>query len=218
MRTWGTARTSPRDWGVVSALRWRVVIMRTSFTGRQGLAWVPRVALLIVLLPAVSAGQELVKSFDQLGTRLRVGDTIWVTDTQGRAIRGKIHQLTPSGLTLDDGSGVTFQGAAVRVIEQHRPKPLKKGTLWGLAAGAGLGITWLAIAAQDPGDGGAGVAAAMLGGCLGIGAGLGSAIGAAVPAKRVVVYRASGTAAAARLSIAPVIARRAKGVAFTFTF
>jgi hypothetical protein len=112
-----------------------------------------------------------------------------------------------------------MQGDAVRVIERRTSKPVKKGALWGLAAGAGLGITWLAIAAQDPGDGDSGgVAVAALVGCAGIGAGLGAAIGAAFPEKRMVVYRATGASGSAHLSLAPLITPRMKGAAVSFSF
>jgi len=48
----------------------------------------PLTAVLIVLLPAASAAQEPVKSIDQRNTRIKVGDTVWVTDAKGREIKG----------------------------------------------------------------------------------------------------------------------------------
>ena len=43
----------------------------------------------VLLAPAGTWAQEPVKTFDQLDMRLKVGDTIWVTDAQGREIRGR---------------------------------------------------------------------------------------------------------------------------------
>ena len=192
--------------------------MNTSSAARPVVTCAPLLTLLIAVLPAFAAAQEPVRSFDQLKTRLKVGDTIYVTDVQGREVRGRVRELGPSALTLDSGGPTTMHGDAVRVIEKRSSSPVKRGALWGLAAGAGLGVTWLAIAAQDPGDGSAGIAVAILGGCAGIGAGLGAAIGAAVPEKRVVIYRAVGASGSARFSLTPVITPRTKGVAVAFTF
>jgi hypothetical protein len=54
----------------------------------------------------------------------------------------------------------------------------------------------------------------------GIGVGVGAGVDAVIPGRRQVVYRASGTAGAAlaRLSVAPVITPRTKGVAVSFAF
>ena len=173
---------------------------------------------LVAFLPIRAVAQEPVQSFDQLKTRLKVGDTIHVTDAQGREIKGKVRGLGPSALTLDRDGPAILQADSVRVIEKRTPRPVKKGALWGLAVGAGLGATWALIGAQDPGDGSAGVGIAILGGLAGITAGLGAAIGAAVPGKTVVVSLAPGASGHARLSIAPVITPRAKGVALSFAF
>ena len=183
-------------------------------------------ALILILAAALAApspalAQEPVTSFDQLSTRLKPGDTVYVTDAQGREIKGKIRDLSPSALTLEGDSAGTLQSDAVRFVKQRKGKPIAKGAWWGLAVGGGLGITWLAIAAQDSGDGNAGIGVAILGGCAAIGAGVGAAIGAAVPAKTLVVYRAPGapgSAASARFSVTPVITPRAKGVAVSVAF
>ena len=168
----------------------------------------------------VAAAQEPVRSFDQLNTRLKPGDTVYVTDAQGREIRGKIQTLAPDAITLEGDSAGTFQSDTVRFVTQRKTKPIAKGAWWGLAVGGGFGITWLAIAAQDPGDGNAGIGVAILGGCAALGAGIGAAIGAAVTAKTLVVYRAPGAAGTghARISVAPVITARTKGVVVAWSF
>ena len=46
------------------------------------------VVAVALCVPAFAAAQEVVKSFSQLNTRVSVGDTVWVTDAQGREIKG----------------------------------------------------------------------------------------------------------------------------------
>ena len=62
--------------------------MAASAAARQFVTYPTLAAVLIVLVPALSAAQEPVKSFDQLNTRLKVGDTVWVTDAEGRESKG----------------------------------------------------------------------------------------------------------------------------------
>jgi hypothetical protein len=188
--------------------------MGTSSAARQFVTWAPLAALLIVLLPTFSAAQEPVKSFDQLNTRLKPGDTVWITDAQGREVKGRIRDLGPSALTLD-GTG-TIAADAVQLITERLDRPIGKGALWGLATGAVVGAVSGATADEETGFW-------MLVGAVfygGIGAGVGALAGACTPGKSLVVYRAPGStgAAHARLSIAPVITPRTKGVALSYSF
>jgi len=77
--------------------------MATSSAARQFVTWAPLAAVLIVILPALSVAQEPVKSFDQLNTRLKPGDTVYVTDAQGREVKGRIRGLSATSLLLDAG-------------------------------------------------------------------------------------------------------------------
>ena len=52
-------------------------------------------AIALFASPAIAAAQEPVTSFDQLDTRLKPGDTVWVTDAQGREIKGKYREPRP---------------------------------------------------------------------------------------------------------------------------
>ena len=97
--------------------------MGRSSAARQFVTWAPLAGALIVLLPAVLAAQEPVKSFDQLNTRLKVGDMVCVTDAQGREIKGKIRDLSPSALTIEGDSAGTLQSDAVRLVTQRKSKP-----------------------------------------------------------------------------------------------
>jgi len=44
-------------------------------------------ACVVGVMPGPVSAQEAVASFDALSGRIRVGETIWVTDTTGREVR-----------------------------------------------------------------------------------------------------------------------------------
>ena len=173
-------------------------------------------AVSLLLAVALAAAQEPVRDFSQLDTRLRPGDTIWVTDAQGREVKGEIVDLAPDSLTLKAGPARRFGPADATLIRQRRHDPLWNGALIGFAVGGGLGLGMGNFSGSwDWGD--AATGAVIFGG---IGAGIGVGFDALIPGKKQVVYRAPGPGAAshARLSIAPVVTRRSKGLAVSFAF
>jgi hypothetical protein len=166
--------------------------------------------------PAPCAAQEPVTAFDQLNTRLKPGDTVWVTDAQGREAKGRIESLGPDALTLKGGHGRTFPSGDVRFITARGHDSLTNGAIIGAVPGVLMG---LAMAGLDENNhGGDFVAIAVMFG--GLGAAIGVGFDALVPGEKVVSYRAPGSASPshARLSIAPVVTRRAKGVSVAFSF
>ena len=176
---------------------------------------------LLAFLPTLSAAQEPVKAFDQLNTRLKVGDTVYVTDVQGREVKGKIRELSGSALTLENADTPTLQADAIRLVAQHKGHPIGKGALYGLVCGAAVGMVLgaLWVTEWDRSDWSTGDNALATGLVLGaVGAGLGAVIGATRPGKEVVAYRASGASGSARLLLAPVITPRTKGVAVSLSF
>jgi hypothetical protein len=197
--------------------------MGTSSVARQFVTCAPLAAVLIVLLPAFSAAQEPVKSFDQLNTRLKPGDTVWITDAQGREVKGKILELHDASIALDSNGQTTLQVDSVRLV-QRSTKSVGKAALWGMLVG---GVAFPALAALGAAGGShceyeclpTGVVVITLAGIgAGIGAGLGAVHGAVHPAGREEVYRAPGASGTARLSVAPVITPRTKGVALSYSF
>jgi hypothetical protein len=190
--------------------------------------------VLIVLLPALAAAQDPVKSFDQLNTRLKVGDSVRVTDAQGREVKGKITELHDASITLDRDGPTTLRADNVRLVER-RSKSVGKAALWGLIIGGGVGLG-AALAERGevvescPGGGpdptqcdrswsGSGDEAfGLVPIAMGIGAGVGAVVRAVLPSGRKEVYRAPGASGSARLSIAPVITPHTKGVSVSFCF
>ena len=176
------------------------------------------VAVLAAMLgaPAPAAAQEPVKSFDQLNTRLKVGDKVWVTDAQGRELQGKIHSLSSDALTLGTDGARTFAARDVSAIRERPPDSLKNGALIGFGVGGGLAL--VACLGLAEGSGESGWCAIALGFYGGVGAGIGVGIDALIPGKKQAVYRAPGSLPSASLSFAPVITPRHKGVAVSFSF
>ena len=198
--------------------------MRSFFRSRcVGRIWSWPAALILTLLVGPSApasAQEPAKSFDQLDTRLKPGDTIWVTDTEGREIKGKIQVLSPASLQVKSGGATQdLPPARVATITIQPKDPLRNGVLWGALLGFVGGAASCLVNEECTGDeAAAGVTAglALMGAAAG--AGIGAGVDAAVKGPKLVVYRAPGASGTARLSIAPVVTARAKGVAVSFAF
>ena len=175
------------------------------------------VAALSLAAPALCAAQEPVRDFSQLNTRLRPGDTIWVTDAQGREVKGRILSLSTDALTLEGGRPRSFGAPDVSAIQVRRNDSLANGALIGLGVGSGLTLVACLADTEAREAGWCAAAAAVYGG---IGAGIGVGIDALIPGKKILAYRAPAPSGAppARLSIAPVVTPRAKGVAVSFAF
>jgi hypothetical protein len=174
---------------------------------------------LVVLLPVGAAAQDPVQTFGQLDTRLRIGDRIWLSDTQGREIKGKVRELSQGSVRVDaNGTVQEFQVERVGTIRVEQKDGLMNGVLWGAAAGFGLGALSCAANSQCIGDESGPHITAVLG-LLGAaaGAGIGAAIDAATNGK-LVIYEAPRSRSRARLSVAPVLTARQKGVAMSFSF
>ena len=183
-------------------------------------SWKVAVVLAIISLLlafALAAAQEPVRDFSQLNTRLRPGDTIWVTNAEGREVKGTILSLAADELTLEGRTGRSFGAPDVATITVRRADSLRNGALIGLGIGSGLVLVGC-LANAESGDAGWCVLGAAIYG--GIGAGIGVGIDALIPGKKLVAYRAPGSPgpAPARLSIAPVVTPRAKGVAVSYAF
>ena len=174
------------------------------------------VGSIIISALAPCAAQEPVRDFSQLNTRLRPGDTVWVTNAQGQEVKGKIQALAPDSLALKGDGTRSFAAGDVRLIIERERDSLANGALIGLAVGAvSMGVVCLAEIEEGPD---VCVSAALVYG--GVGAAIGVGIDALIPGRKILAYRAPGSngASQARLSMAPVITPRTKGVAIALSF
>jgi len=183
-------------------------------------SWKVAVVLAVISLLlafALAAAQEPVREFSQLDTRLKPGNKVWVTDSQGREVKGRIAAIGADALTLDAGGSKTFSAGDVRLVMERRHDSLANGALIGLGVGGlGMGLACLA-STEAPDQGWCSLVAVVYGG---ISAAIGVGIDAMMPGKKLVAYRAPGSTGSspARLSIAPFVTPRAKGLAVAFSF
>ena len=106
----------------------------------------------LMAIPGIAAAQEPVRSFDQLDVRLKPGDTVWVTDAQGREVKGKIQTLAPDAMVLKGDGPRTFAASDVSLIRERDDDALRNGTLIGLGVGGGLATAWCIGAAAESED------------------------------------------------------------------
>jgi hypothetical protein len=179
------------------------------------------VAAFLATAPAASA-QAPVSSFSELATRIRVGQQLWVTDSTGRDVRGRLERLSTQELVLNGAGRETFAAADVRRVRARDRDSLKNGTLIGLGVGGVLGTAWcIGAIADDSGDLDARVECAEGFTVFpGLGALIGLAIDAVTPGRMRTIYQGppSGAAGRAALTVVPLASARTKGLAVTFAF
>ena len=181
---------------------------------RESLSTTAMVAVLLAWgLSGTSGAQEAVRSFEQLSTRLRVGETILVTDTKGSKTKGTILEIDTASLVVDSGSHQrTYGSNDVQAVERPAHAHSGKGAFWGTLAGFGL----LAAGCQDC----KGELRLILGGLgAGIGLGVGAFVGNAIRSPRQVVYRAAPSeSTGVRLWVSPAVTRDSMGLVVSFRF
>jgi hypothetical protein len=171
----------------------------------------------IVVALRLAAAQEPVASFDLLSKRLHVGDSVWVTDARDREIKGRIAAVDPSALTLYGvQGGLTISAGDVRLVRQRTRDSLLNGTLIGFGVGFATGLVVGHAVDEGGNDAWNYLTAGLMMGS--IGAGLGALADALTPGRTRDVYRAPAAGAAARLSLAPILTPRTKGVRLSFSF
>jgi len=187
---------------------------------------VPHTAIIVatavaLAAPALCAAQEPVTSFAHIGDRLKPGDPIVVRGASRLEVRGTLRDIGDSSMTIDHQGLRVFQADDIREVALEKPRSKGRWAAWGFLGGAAIGATLVAVSINDS-DAvfiSRGTAALIMGG---IGGGVGALIGAlaAIEPARTLVYRApaDGGAPAARLSVAPIVTPRTKGVAVAVSF
>jgi hypothetical protein len=178
------------------------------------------VAGFVVSIAAASA-QEPASSFDALAGRVRVGQRIWVTDTAGREVHGRLGQLSSDSLVLEADGVAPFAASDVRRIRARDRDPIANGTLAGLVVGGGMATAWcVGAVADDSGD----IAARVE--CIegftvfpALGALIGLAIDAVIPGRMRVVFETSPPREEPRgLMVLPLVASGTRGLAVSLAF
>jgi hypothetical protein len=140
-----------------------------------------------MLTVSTAEGQEVARSFEQLHSRVTVGNQVAVTDVGGRVERGRITALSLSSLTLLVGTTEReFFEADIETISRRDSR--WSGTLWGLGAGGALGA-WLdrgLVREYGREDIGVGESVEFVATAAGVGAGIGFLVDALIKGQRVV--------------------------------
>jgi hypothetical protein len=97
-----------------------------------------------MLVPAPTCAQQVATSFGELKGQLRLGESVSVTDSAGRPIKGRLAALTDAALEIRFGRDssmppLRMSEADVNNIVVERFDPVWNGALIGLAIGAGTG-------------------------------------------------------------------------------
>ena len=173
-------------------------------------------SLLMAVAPRVQA-QEVATSFDQLRVLLKRGDTVRVTDTAGREIRGQIAELSSSSIgILVGGNRSDLVEGDVRTISQQRHGNLSTGAKWGFGIGAAFGLI-SGLASAGPhcnGCGGFLLLSSAIEGAIGSGIGVG--ISASMTNQHV-IYAKPGTTSVT-LTVSPLVTRNRQGMIVSFGF
>ena len=96
--------------------------------------------VLVVMLSvaATASAQSPTTSFAELQGRLKVGDTVNVTDDAGKTVKGNVEQVSDTMLVLRSG-GHDLPLPVLKVQRISRPvHTLRNGALIGLAGGSPL--------------------------------------------------------------------------------
>jgi hypothetical protein len=170
--------------------------------------------VLAVGIPITTEAQEVASSLDELRQLVRVGDTVSVTDLQGRQTQGRIAEISSSSLGLMVGETRTdFSEDDLDTVSRRDSR--WNGTLWGLAVGAAIGVSFEKGLADEYGREDIGYGSVVVP-FAGLGAGVGFAVDAMIKGRRIIyTSRASATKNA---TVAPVWNSRRKGIFVSLRF
>src|SRR5215467_3372351 len=169
------------------------------------------VLITLLSLAAAANAQPQVTSFAELQGRLKIGDTVNVTDDVGQTIKGNVEQVSDTMLVLRSrGHDLPLPVLSVQRIS--RPvHTLRNGALIGLAAGFTVGAIAAASSGCDivcfskPGG------VLLIGGLVGsIGMGTGAAVGASIHRERVIFERT--TTGRSEVAVVPLLSRAGAGL------
>lgn len=152
-------------------------------------------------------------SFATVKARVALGDVVYVTDTSGTTIRGKLAELTDDAVQVMFKADVrTVAATDVRRIQWQQPDSPFTGVLIGGAVGAIPGIYWL-VADSNECSGMCPEEYAL----IAIGAVVGGIVDHLIT-RRVTVYTAGSSGRSNSITIGPFVMRARSGLQLAVTF
>ena len=164
---------------------------------------------------AASLAEAQNTSFDRLALLVDPGDTITVTDKDGRRLKGRLLNLSPTTLALQAG-GLRHEldGGDISFVRRRESDSLKNGAINGAVTGLGIVTVPLLILAGHP-DVSPAAAFLALPLYVGVGAGIGAGLDALIENSRV-IYKAPPSRR--RLAVSPVLSSERQGLSVSFGF
>jgi hypothetical protein len=183
--------------------RWVIVLAAIVWSWAAGLVW------------AQTAGEASSSpSFVALKTRVPVGDEVYVTDTTGGVLKGRLDAVTDDAVQVYVGADLRRVAAgSVRRIQWQQPDSPLTGVLIGAGIGAIPGLYWLAV---DPNECG-GLCAEEYA-LIAIGAAIGGWIDHAIKKKVTVYERRASDTPMRRVAVGPLLTRERIGVRLALRF
>lgn len=174
---------------------------------------------LVALMPRLALAQQPAESFAVLGSILRIGDAVRVTDSSGKTTQGRITGVSTSSLSVTvDGREQILPETTIQKVTRRRPDPWWNGALIGAAVGAVVGAV---VAKQNCGSTDCGEGGLVTPGFTLIGAGIGAGAGALVDrfiSRFDTVFAGPPPASVRSVRLSPVLSKGTKGLQLSVTF
>jgi hypothetical protein len=171
------------------------------------------VGILLLFAPTPLLAQPPARTLEQLGVLISAGETVWLTDTAGHEITGRLTRIGTDVVEVAvDGRTQTWEAAQLQRVRHRHTDSLLNGVLIGAGIGAaayGGFAAWWCGDENETCSGGGVAASIALGGA--IGAGFGALGDFLVKGKRTVFERASATPSTS-VSVLPVVGPGQKGL------
>ena len=152
-------------------------------------------------------------TFDRLALQLNQGDSVIVTHSDGRRLRGRIVDLSASTLALQiDGLRRDLDGSDISVIRHRERDSLENGAAIGFGSGVAISVSLFALFGGLDQAGIVFFYSSLFGAA---GAGIGAGLDAMHQEPRV-VYRAAPSNR--RIAVSPVVSPERQGVSVSLGF
>ena len=181
---------------------WRVIVLASIMWSWAG------------LISAQTPEPSSSPTFAALKARVPVGDEVYVTDTKGATLKGRLAAVTDDTVQVYVGADLRRVAAtSVRRIQWQQPDSPLTGVLIGAGIGAIPGLYWLAV---DPNE--------CAGLCpedyalIAIGAAIGGWIDHAIKKKVTVYERRASNAPIGQVEVCPLLTRGRIGVRLALRF
>jgi len=164
---------------------------------------------------STAQAQGVASNLRELQLLVRPGETVTVTDAQGREVQGRIQTLSPSLLVLSDRSGPhEWTETDIASIRQRKSDSLGNGALWGLAVGAGVTLVVGLSTVEGSDQDWVWLGAAVYGG---VGAGIGVGIDAMIR-DEYVIFQPPSAPPRTDVRLVPLLTPKRQGLLVSVAF